>query len=383
MNIAIVHNCYGGLSGEEVVVFNEIEQLKNNGRHNIYDYIIPHHKTPKSFIDKVLAFFSGIFNFVFAIKFFLFIRNKDIDIVHFHNIYPWISPSAILVCQFLNVPYVITLHNYRAICPSATLFFKGKVYLKGLEKGPVNVFLDNVFHDYFKSFGYWLRFISYKKISVLEKAHRVICVSDFVREYHSRYVVANYITVYNPLSLNVLQSEKNEMSNSIFLPEKELKVGYLGRISGEKGIDVVLDAAKCLDNCSFYFAGEKDTDFEFPDEVYYLGRIDRNSLEQFFSSIDVLVVPSLWYETFGLIVLESIAFSTPVIVSSNGALPEIVSHFKGCKVFGTSSAELAETLVNFDSNEYARHAKDNISILSNVFSGQSHVNKLLDIYENY
>ena len=62
---------------------------------------------------------------------------------------------------------------------------------------------------------------------------------------------------------------------------------------------------------------------QVPENIFFLGRLDRNQMAEFYRKTRMIVVPSTWHETFGLVVAESLACKTLVIVANMGALPEV------------------------------------------------------------
>lgn len=369
MKVIIAHNCYGSYSGEEAVVEAQVKSLSQNSV-EVVTWFYDERTTPKSALSKGMAFFAGIFNPISSLKFFLLLIKCKPDLVHFHNIYPWISHGPILLCRLLGVPYILHVHNYRIICPSATRFHKNAIYDRGIDVGPFSIVRDNVFESYFKSLGYYLRFKFYKWFSIEGGASKIIYVSNFLKHFCSAFNMSDskgfeqyrHVTIYNPLPIKPNKSICVHMKTS-----RIKKIGFLGRVSTEKGVDILISLASRRKDLDFIFAGKVSQEYQAPDNCVFLGHVDANEIDSFFSRIDALVIPSLWDETFGLIVIESIARNVPVIVSNKGALPELMALFKGCSVFDGSVESLDKTINGFNIDTFLKHESFNKVILERNF----------------
>lgn len=108
-----------------------------------------------------------------------------------------------------------------------------------------------------------------------------------------------------------------------------LRLGYIGRLSEEKGIRLLLDAIAMLprDGWSLTIAGTGEEEYvsavraSSGHNVTYLGFVDP---EAFFEKVDVVVLPSLWHEPLSRAIFEGYAHGKPVLASNRGGSPEVV-----------------------------------------------------------
>lgn len=149
-----------------------------------------------------------------------------------------------------------------------------------------------------------------------------------------------------------------------------VRVGFIGRLSTRKGVDVLARACLLVRDrhglaVELVVAG--DDRFVAPEEhepvaealarlgpaVHHLGWVTR---ERFFADVDVVVVPSVWDEPFGLVAAEAMAHRRPVLVSAAGALPEIVGPDHPWVAAPADADALARALVDVLTDAEARSA---------------------------
>jgi glycosyltransferase involved in cell wall biosynthesis len=124
---------------------------------------------------------------------------------------------------------------------------------------------------------------------------------------------------------------------------------FVGRIVALKGLDRLLEAFRTYDAVDLVVVGEGDerkrlerSASDLP-HVRFLGRKHPSALQELYAGALALVVPSVGYEVFGIVVLEAFAQGTPAIVSDLGALPELIADSGGGLTFRTTD-ELVEAI---------------------------------------
>ena len=141
-------------------------------------------------------------------------------------------------------------------------------------------------------------------------------------------------------------------------PGPERRVGFVGRLEPEKGIEVLLDAVEAEPRLHLDVAGSgsltglvtgRAAHGPAAGRVRVLGPLPHDSLPGFYRSLDVLAVPSLptpgWLEQFGRVAVEAMAAGVPVVAASSGALPEVVGG-AGLLVGPGDAAALGRALVD-------------------------------------
>ncbi len=156
----------------------------------------------------------------------------------------------------------------------------------------------------------------------------VVGISNFVLDRHRRlgYFPNTCLrtVIYNPY---VLPANADVSPTRISPP---LRLGFLGRLSPMKDVEYLLKTVEKLDDPpDVYVGGTGEEAYvrmlreAYGDKAWtrFLGFVDPTA---FFAEIDVLIVPSVWHEPFGRVVIEAYAHATPVIAARRGGLPEIV-----------------------------------------------------------
>jgi glycosyltransferase involved in cell wall biosynthesis len=137
-------------------------------------------------------------------------------------------------------------------------------------------------------------------------------------------------------------------------PQDRVRVLFVGRLDHEKGVDVLLSAMKLLGDKAFAVVvgaavvGGYSWELEQPENVRFVGWLDRTQIVPLYQSADVLVVPSR-YEAFGLTALEAMRAGLPVVASRVGGLPELVTDHVTGRLFDPGDAvELAKAVDSMD-----------------------------------
>ena len=125
MKILLVHNNYGKRSGEEAVV-DKMDAIFKSIGHDVAQLRMTTEGVRESVAGKVRGFLSGMYSpgGVKAMRDAL--RREKPDVVNVHNLYPFISPAALFECRKAGVPVIMTIHNFRLICPTGLFMRNGR-----------------------------------------------------------------------------------------------------------------------------------------------------------------------------------------------------------------------------------------------------------------
>lgn len=319
MKILLIHTRYQLHGGEDAVVEQEMELLKQAHEVEVLYF------QNQSGWRGALQFVSSIWNIDSASKVKEKIRDFQPDVVHVHNWHFATGPLLFREIRLLKVPIVHTVHNYRLLCPSAILLHDSKLFTKSLK---ANFPWEAVFKKVYREsvvLTFWLAFIVWfhKKIGTWRKIDAYVCLTPFAVDLfqQSTFGVSKERFAVKPNFTGV-----PEVSEPIKREEHFL---FIGRLSKEKGIQVLINAFKELPFL-LRIAGDgplksqviqATTQFS---NISYLGNLTTDEVIAKLRKTQALIFPSVWYETFGLVNIEAFVNYTPVIASNIGAPQSLI-----------------------------------------------------------
>ena len=183
MKILLVHNDYARHSGEETVVETMATLLQNRG-HKVAFYRRSSCEKRERLSGQVAGFFQGIYSPSGIRGMREVILREKPDVINVHNLYPFISPAALSECHKANIPVVMTVHNYRLICPTGLFMRNGAPCEKCLQQGGEwSCIRHNCEGTLPRSIGYALRGAYARWNEIFHQyVDRFACLSEFQRQ---------------------------------------------------------------------------------------------------------------------------------------------------------------------------------------------------------
>jgi glycosyltransferase involved in cell wall biosynthesis len=184
---------------------------------------------------------------------------------------------------------------------------------------------------------------------------RIICLTHRSEQVLAAEGIAADRLMYVPHAVDVTRFHSGvapELRRQLKLSSESLVVGYAGALTREKGFDQLLDAMKQLkgdNDVILLVAGEesaKDKWQEVADElteVYFLGRLEHQSMPGFMTSLDLFVIPSLT-ETLPTTLLEALATGTPVMATPVGGISEFLQDEWGILLESPESSSIVSAV---------------------------------------
>jgi len=312
------------------------------------------------------------------------LRRESPSLIHFTNTFPLISPAAYYAAADEGVPVVQSLHNYRLLCPMAQFLRNDSVCEKCLGKTiPWPAVVHGCYRDSRAASAVVSAMLTVhrRKQTWQRRVHQYIALTEFARaKFVEGGLPANRISV----KPNFVDPDPHP---------GEGRGGYalfVGRLSPEKGIETLLQAWKQLPiDLPLKIIGDgpmadRVRQAAAEDQrIEWLGRLPSNKVAPLVGEASFLVMPSIWYETFGLTIIEAFAKGTPVIASRLGAMQELVANPEHGRLFKPGSADdlarsVAEVSMNQTWLEKARQAVR--SEYEQKYTAERNYTLLIEIY---
>lgn len=262
-------------------------------------------------------------------------------IAHIHNIYHQITPSVIPVLEAAGIPMVMTIHDYKLVCPNYSLFAAGEYCYRCKNGKFYQAVLTNCSGSL--SRGALLAAEAYRQRSsgVYKAIRRFVAPSRYMR---NKITAAGfekdrvrYVPGFIPPRPFGENPELTEDERIVLENLPRSYVLYFGRLSPEKGLLTLIEAAQKLPEIQFVICGDgpqagrlaAEVDDRALNNVFFTGYANKPLLEQMVGRARISVLPTLSPENAPFTVLESAAAGLPLIVSDMGGLPEMAGVLGG------------------------------------------------------
>ncbi len=325
MRILILHNAYAQAGGEDRVVAAESAALRARG-HEVHLCLRESAALNASPLRGAAETLLTMGNPDASRELGQVLARVQPELVHVHNLFPRWGLAALRTLARARLPVVQTLHNFRWLCAPATLLRDGhdcRLCARGDFTNAVRYACMRRSHAI--SAAYALALATNRKTALAERTvARFICVSAFVRDVHRAAGFGGDKLAIKGHFLAQLPPSRGAGDGSLI---------FIGRLSTEKGLHILLRALGQLPDVTLKIAGDGPEraalEREFANvlpRVRFLGQLPHARLLEELCASSVCVVPSLGSETFGLSALEALACARPVVASDAGGLPELVRH---------------------------------------------------------
>lgn len=384
MRILLVHNFYQQPGGEDEVFAAEGKLLESAG-HDVHRFTMDNDAIDT--MSKLQLARRTIWNDEPADRIAKLVREHRIEIAHFHNTFPLISPAAYAAARRAGAAVVQTLHNFRLLCPAATFFRAGRVCEDCLH---ARLLTPAIRHKCYRDNRGATAVLSgmlltHRAIGTWRsQVDRYIALSQFARE---KFVEGGFDAQQIAIKPNFLVDDPGIGSGAGGF------VLFVGRLTEEKGVRTMLaawNAVRCPQR-RLVIVGDGPLRNEVCDAVSrnqtieYLGRQPMPRVLELMGEARALVFPSQWYEGQPRTIVESFARGTPVLASDLGTMREmIVPNETGWRVppgevgsLGKSLENLFDERISLDAMRLAARRR-----FERDHSADRNLMMLLDIYHD-
>ncbi|MDD3711060.1 MAG: glycosyltransferase [Patescibacteria group bacterium] len=340
------------------------------------------------FKNKIIAPFRVLFSFEARRKFKRLVKDFKPDIIHIHNIYHQISPSILRVAKKRKIPVIMHLHDYKLLCPNYQLLANNKICYRCLGGKYYNCLQQRCFkNSFWKSFLATIEMYLHHRLLKIYKKNidLFIAPSQFMKD-----TVVKFAWPENKIKVLYNFSEKLQNDSVNNLDDCGL---YFGRLSKEKGIDILLSALNLANkkiSLKIIGSGPEESnlkkmvkDLKLESRVKFLGPKFREELFLEVKKAQFVFIPSIWLENMPLTLLEAMMLKKVVIASNTGGLPELVRDGQTGFLFNRGdSQDLARVIDSLDQYNLLQIGIQ-ANLLAEDLSVGRHLSKLLQIYRNY
>ncbi len=335
-------------------------------------------------LKRFLYPFKIIYSFEAKRKIIQVIDDFKPDIIHMNNINFQLTPSVIYGAKKKGIPVVQTVHDYQMVCPNHLLYnFEEKTPCeKCIEGSYINCVRNKCIHDSrVKSIIGAVEATLYNFLETYKKVDLFITPSYFLEEKllaAKKFYRGKTKTIHNFI-------DKSKFTSNIFKGEEY--IAFAGRLSAEKGVELIEKTAKLLPEHTIFVAGEgpdKNILENIPN-IRLVGFLSGEKLVEFMGNAKVLLVPSVWYENCPLSILEAQCLGVPVIAINSGGMAELIKDgVTGALAQNPTPEELSEKIKEtVENEEYYKNLKENLEKeKDSILSVEKYCNILLKEYEN-
>lgn len=307
------------------------------------------------------------------------------DIVHVFAIFTTITPSVLDACGERNIPVVMSCNDYKHICPNYRLFHNGKICeackgnkfynaaLKNCCKHSLGVSVVSAIESYAHHFSGVVK----------NNVSAFLFETKFMLEKTKEFWGDKYKYEFVGKPFDVKQFNPSAQNKNYVL--------YAGRLSDEKGVDVLIKAMQYNHDIPLVIAGSGPEEEKLKRltsslqlaNISFKGNVNANEMKQLMSDCSFVVIPSVWYENFPYVLAEAYAHAKPVIGSNMGGILEYIIESETGVIYNSyNEKELAEKIKQlFSDKERILIMGKNARVYAEaIFSTQSFFQNIMKIY---
>lgn len=374
MKVLMINKFLYPNGGSETYIFKIGEWLEKNGhevqyfgmdhagrcvgnRVNAYTSDMDFHS--KSKLSLVSNAIKTIYNKEARVQIRKVLDDFKPDVCHINNFNYQLTPSIILEIKKWNknCKLVFTAHDYQLVCPNHMC--NNPNTHQNCEKCLGGKFMNCtkgkcVHGSTAKSLIGTMEASFWKMNGVYKYFDKMICISQFEK----KLIDSN--PMFRDKTVKLLNFSEKYSYKDI---KKKDYILYFGRFSTEKGIGTLIHVASEFPNVNFIFAGTGPLESKIAgvENIKNVGFQKGEALEKLIREAKFSIVPSEWYEPFGLTIVEALAKGTPVLGANIGGIPELIQVGKTGDLFESGNKEeLKKKIIEMleKSDEYSKNCKN-------------------------
>lgn len=356
--------CVDSQNGVSKEMWNDVcVYRRNTNKFNLYKY--SYDKKAVGKVEKIVQKFYALYNVKCAKDFADICREFAPDIVHTNTIYG-MSFLVWREAAKLNIPLVHTVRDTAIVSPVSF----------GKKTNPI---VNTVYHIYVNKMSDYVDAVSAPSNYTL---YQSLKTGAFRNAKIKECIVNSIVIDRDEIIRNIEKKRERTDEKIIFL--------YAGRLIWEKGITHMLEAFARLNNqnCMLKICGDGPLREDIliaaqkDSRIEYCGNLSADKLKVMYIECDVVLVPSVWNEPFGRVVIEGNVYGSPVIACRSGGIPEIIVQTKAGELYDSGDSEqLCRLLEKFSHREKIRKYYNAILQNINYYSIERQIVDFEKIYE--
>lgn len=402
MNILFLNNYHYLRGGAERVFFDEMQLLEKYG-HETATFARRHVKDTYSeyknffpqdiktdavnFSLEALRALKEIF-YSFGTKRALYqlLRQDRPDLAHAHNIYGRLTSSVLDLLADMDIPILMTLHDYKLICPNYKMYYRSQTcedckgtrfYMAVINRCHKNSFIASMIYALESYFCFWSK-------KYTNNVNLFITPSLFMKNKVVQFGWPEDRIAYLPNYITSSELDPNFDPGNYFL--------YLGRLSSEKGITTLINSFKMVDHARarLLVVGEGPIRKKLEENtsgdrrIHFTGYLSGDSLVKVTRNALAMILPSEWYENAPISILESFASGKPVIGSRIGGIPEMIDDGINGYLFEPGNMddlrEKLELILSMPDKQIREMGQAARQKVEREYNPELHYERLMDIY---
>ncbi|MCX6782270.1 MAG: glycosyltransferase [Candidatus Magasanikbacteria bacterium] len=296
------------------------------------------------------------------------IKDERPDVAHLHLIYHHLSPSVLSVLKKEKIPVIMTIHDWKPLCPNYLMFTEGAVCERChgghyhqcarhlcIHRSPMQSALASM-----------EAYIHHAKKYYEEYVDSYIAPSEFVKQMFIKWgFPAGKIAVIP----HFLPSSIKRVEAAVSAP-KDPAFAYIGRLNEEKGIVILVEkwvSEKFPYSLHVFGDGpllarlNNIINSANAKNIFLHGAMKREDISKYLRQMTALIIPSQWHEIFGLVAIEAWSQSVPIITSKFGALPELIKNSGAGLSVDINNGEFTDALKKITDISYRQNAVEYMS----------------------
>ncbi|MFY0608239.1 MAG: glycosyltransferase [Cyclobacteriaceae bacterium] len=315
------------------------------------------------------------------------IEKEQPDIAHIHIFFGELSLSVLSTLKRYHIPIVMTLHDFKLLCPIHSLYDQENHICERCSNG-------RYYHAIKKKCN--KKTLSLSTISALESYVRDIFIP--YESYINHFIAVSEFTFNKHLQFKTKLTDKisilhnfTKQNNASYANLKSDYFIYFGRLSREKGLNNLIQAFAKFPSISLYIVGEGPEESKLKQHakflniqnVTFLGYKNDPELEKLIGNARFSIFPSESYESFGLGIVESFTLGTPVLASAIGGMKELIKNDITGFLFEPSNPVQLQFAISKASSITEVHYENMVreaQQISGKFSKENHYKQLISLY---